>query len=172
MAGKVNQVDYHLIRAARSYIFKILNTVFGIKRKQIRLRVSWRGNWCKKVLKKSYGAVVLSKWDERAPLFSVALSPKILGNEGLFKGTCAHEAIHIAYEYYRCKGRLDLFWRRVLAYLHDAIFYLEQYYESAEEFIAYILEPLVTLILFPPPASVDNEPERWSVTLPAPEDGE
>lgn len=153
-------LEYHLTKLARAHIFTVLERVFKIPRKKVKIRLTWKkpvgGRW------KDEEGMVIPLGGGR---FIVGLNPRCIRSDAHLKGTCAHEAIHIAYSFYLEHGGLAKFWEALEEYIPSAIETLEKYYAGTEEFLVSILEPLVALILVPP-----AEPKSWSVIITEPQD--
>lgn len=155
-----------IARRLRLQIRKVLDEIWGLGGK-VRVRVMWssarRGCWR---LRGAYGMVRFSGWDnEGRAKFVVVFNQRVVESDGLMKGVCAHEALHIAYKYFAERGEMEKFWGGIVEYLGRAVELLGGVYGSAEEFVVSVLEPLVTLALFPPPAEM-REGEKWILVMP------
>lgn len=149
-------VQYHLTRSIREYLFRVLEGIFKIRRGKVSLRVTFEDpserNWAS-----GEWAVVIPTGVGK---FTVAINPRSVISDSHLKGVCAHEAIHIAYYYYKDKGKLDKFWECLREYLPTTVDLLSRYYPQAEEVIACVLEPVVALSLIPSPEG------NWEIYLP------
>lgn len=152
-------LEYHLTKLARAHILTVLEKVFKINKNKVKIRITWKnpmgGRW------HGNEAVVLPMGNGK---FLVGLNPKCIRSDAHLKGTCAHEALHIAYEYFKEQGNMEKFWSALSDYIPQVIEILRKYYCETEEFLVSVLEPLVTLVLIPP-----AEPKSWDVSIAEPQ---
>lgn len=146
----------HTTKAARNNIFTILEKVFNIKRSRVKIRVTfdnpsgygWRsGGW---------GELIPQGKDR----YLIAINPKSLLSDTMFKGVCAHEAIHIAFHFYQTRSKTHKFWSSLMEFIPQALDILQTHYPQNEELIACVLEPIITLPLLPSPEG------GWEIFLP------
>ncbi len=131
-------------RAAREYISLVLSEVFGLKvGKEIRLSVRFKG------MRDAWGLTVAG----RNNYYLVYLNPEICRADEHLKGICTHEALHIAYTHYQSSGDLDEFWEKIAAAVEKSLEILQTHYGTSEETCVQVLEPIISLHLFPPPRS-------------------
>lgn len=160
MGSPMKSLEYHLTRLARKHILTVLEKVFRIPPRKVRIRITWKnplgGRW------KSEGMVLPVRRGE----YIIGINPRCAQSESHFKGTCAHEAIHVAIMYFKDMGKEEEFWKRLADYIPSAVEYLWKYYGNTEEFLVGVLEPLVTLVLVPP-----ADASGWSLAIiePPPE---
>jgi len=102
--------------------------------------------------------------------FFVRLATKALVSDAVLKGTCAHEALHIALIYFGINENLDVFWEKVAKYIPKALEILQRTYGTADEFIVGVLEPLIAVCLVPSPEPLEDENKlrAWVVTIHQP----
>lgn len=156
-------LGYTMSKLVRERVYNILERYWGLRRGgDIRVVVRW-GRY--REMRAAMGLVEFIGWRKGVGWFRVVVNERAAESEGLLKGVCVHEALHIAYEYCAMVGDMDRFWEGVERAVQEGLERLRGDYANAEEFVVSVLEPIVALHLCPPPVVSADDEFGWVVVL-------
>lgn len=161
-------LERRLSKVSRDWIYGLLERYWGLRGGgDVRVVVRWRAQ--REMVGGALGVTVYVGRRRGVMLFRVDISERAAEGEGIWKGVCAHEALHIAYTYCQLVEDMDRFWAGVGEMVADGLERLRRDYGSAEEFVVCVLEPLAALYFCPPPLRNRDE-APWYVEFPSSDD--